>query len=122
MLPYKANLINGVVLIALSTLGYFLSDSPSLTALIPAGFGMVLLALTPGVKSENKAIAHIAVLLTLVLLFALIFMPLRGAIAREDTLAILRVCVMTATTTFAIVCFVKSFIDVRRSRAKNESS
>ncbi len=60
--------------------------------------------------------AHIAVLLTLVVLLAL-FMPLRGAIAREDTLAMLRVGLMLASSALALALFVKSFIDVRRARA-----
>ena len=32
------------------------------TALIPVGFGTVLILCTPGVKKQNKVIAHVAVL------------------------------------------------------------
>lgn len=110
-----ANLINSVLLITLSSWGYFSSDTPSLTALIPAGFGLVLLLCTPGVKAENKIISHIAVLLTFLIIIALI-MPLKGAIGRDDILAMVRVLLMMGSSSLAMVFFVKSFMDVRRNR------
>lgn len=115
MPAHIANLINALLLIAVSAWAYFTSATPSLTALIPAGFGLVLLACSPGVKSEHKVISHIAVVLTLVVLVALI-MPLKGAIIREDTMAMIRVGVMMLGALLAMVFFVKSFIDVRRNR------
>ncbi|MEM9063596.1 MAG: hypothetical protein AAGD13_24315 [Pseudomonadota bacterium] len=111
-----ASLINAAVLIICSAWAYLTAETGSLTILIPAAFGVALLACNPGVKAENKVIAHIAVLLTLVVLVALI-MPLRGAIGRGDGLSILRVVAMMATSAFAMVFFVKSFRDARRSRA-----
>ncbi len=116
MRAHSASLLNALLLLGLSAWGYLSSDAPSLTALIPAAFGLLLCACYPGLKAENKAVAHIAVLLTLVVLLAL-FMPLRGAIAREDTLAMLRVGLMLASSALALALFVKSFIDVRRARA-----
>ena len=68
-------------------------------------------------KKENKIIAHIAVLLTLVILFGLI-KPLKGAIGRSDTLAIGRVLVMIISTVVAMIFFVKSFIDAKKRRAQ----
>ena len=62
----KANLINSISLIAFGLWGYFEVTSP--TALIPVGFGVVLLLCYNGVKTQNKVVAHIAVLLTLVIL------------------------------------------------------
>ncbi|MEM6734357.1 MAG: hypothetical protein AAF658_22525, partial [Myxococcota bacterium] len=90
MKAHTASLLNALVLIAMSAWAYLSSDSPSATALSPAGFGAVLLLCFPGVKSENKVIAHIAVVLTLVVLLAR-FMPLFGAIGRGDALAVVRV-------------------------------
>ncbi|MEM6274354.1 MAG: hypothetical protein AAF735_03845 [Myxococcota bacterium] len=116
MKPHIASLVNAAVLIAMSAWAYLSSDSPSPTALIPAAFGVVLLALYPGIKSANKIVAHVAVVLTLLLVFAL-FMPLRGAVGRGDALAILRVGLMLAATVVALVAFIKSFIDIRRQRA-----
>lgn len=115
MEPHKANTANGILLILVSLWGYLSSDSPSLTAFIPAGFGVLLLICTPGVKSANKLISHVAVLLTALLIIAL-FMPLKGAISRDDTLAIVRVGIMMVGASVAMVFFVKSFIDVRRNR------
>ncbi|MEL6727069.1 MAG: hypothetical protein AAFP81_12370 [Pseudomonadota bacterium] len=110
-----ANLINALVLIGVSAWAYFASGTASLTALIPGGFGLALFACTPGVRSENKVIAHIAVLLTLVVIIALI-MPLRGALAREDTMALVRVGLMLAASVVAFVFFIRNFIDARKTK------
>ena len=115
MKAYTASLINAVVLIVISSLGYFLSETPSMTALIPAAIGIVLVGLNPGVKKENKVIAHIAVVLTLIILIALV-MPLNGAIQREDAMAIVRVAIMLVSTIVAMVFFVKSFIAAKKAR------
>ena len=113
--------MNALVLILLSSWGYFSSDTPSVTALIPTFIGIILLLCTSGVKKENKIIAHIAVLLTLVIFIGLI-KPLMGALARENFLALARVCVMMLTTLIALVAFIRSFIDVRKNRKLEENS
>lgn len=110
-----ANLLNALVLITMPIWAYLTSDNPSFTALIPAGFGLALILCQPGVKSENKAIAHVAVLLTLVVLVALV-MPMRGAIGREDPLAIVRVGLMMLTSVVAMIAFIRSFIAARKAR------
>jgi hypothetical protein len=115
MKAHKTSLVNAVLLIVLPLWGYFSSDSPSMTALIPAFIGVVLLFLNKGVKNENKIIAHIAVLLTLVVLIGLI-KPLLGALDRDDLAATIRVFVMILSTIIAMVFFVKSFIDARKKR------
>ncbi len=110
-----ANLLNAAALIVLSAWAYLGSDDPSLTALIPGGFGMALLLCQQGVIRENKAIAHVAAVLTLVVLIALL-MPLSGAIGRGDTLAIVRTGLMAATSLVALIAFVQSFIAARKAR------
>lgn len=115
MNAHTASLINAIFLIILSSWGYFSSDTPSMTALIPAIIGIILLALNGGVKRENKVIAHIAVVLTLVILIALI-KPLQGAIGRDDMSAIIRVGLMMLSSVFAMIYFIKSFIDARKNR------
>ncbi|MEM6907778.1 MAG: hypothetical protein AAF494_03785 [Pseudomonadota bacterium] len=110
-----ANLINAAVLCVMPVWAYLASSDPSLTALIPAAFGVALLICQPGVKAENKVIAHIAVLLTLVVFVAL-FMPLNGAIGRGDPLAIGRVALMLVTSLVALVAFIQSFIAARKAR------
>ena len=74
----KANLINSISLIGFGLWGYFEVTSP--TALIPVGFGLILLLCYNGVKNQNKIIAHVAVLLTLVILLALVGMRLPKSI------------------------------------------
>ena len=115
MKAHTISLISSVVLIVMSAWGYLSSDSPSLTALIPLFFGVVLLACYPGIKSEDKIIAHVAVLLTLIVLVAL-FMPLKGAIGRDDSMAVVRIVIMISGTSISMVAFVKSFIAARKNK------
>lgn len=107
----KANLINSISLIAFGLWGYFEVTSP--TALIPVGFGVVLLLCYNGVKTQNKVVAHIAVFLTLVILLALIGMRLPKSI-ESGGLGLFRVLGMCATSLIAMVYFVRSFIEARR--------
>lgn len=109
------SLLNAVVLVAVGLAGYFLPEEPSKTAFIPVVFGVILLACNPGVRKNNKAIAHVAVLATLLILLGLV-MPLKGAIGRADGAAIARVSIMILTTLFAMVIFIRSFIDARKSK------
>jgi len=119
MKAHTANLVNAVVLILMGLWGYFGSDDPSPTALIPAVGGLLLAAMTNGVKKENKVIAHVAVLLTLLLILAL-FMPLRGSINRGDTLATVRVGAMIITGVLAMIAFIGSFKAARKAREAAE--
>jgi len=113
----KANLINAVALIILPLWGYIDSMTPSMTALIPMVFGIVLLSLNNGVKFEIKAQAHAAVILTLVVLISLI-KPLSGAMDREDNMAVFRVGLMILTGVVSMFFFIKSFRDARTARQK----
>ena len=112
---HNSSLINSIILILLGGFGYVQSSSPSPTALIPVAGGISLLLMYPGVKSQNKIMAHIAVLVTLIMLLGL-FMPLMGSIGRGDTNAVIRVAVMLLFTTQALFFFIKSFIDARKSK------
>lgn len=111
--PYLINFINAIVLVSLGSWGYFASDTPSPTALIPVIAGIILLLLTPGFRKGNRIIAHVAVIITFVILIGLI-KPLTGAIGRSDIPAIARVVIMMLTSITAMILFVKSFIDARR--------
>ncbi len=119
MKPFQANLVNAAVLIILGLWGYLGSETPSATALIPVGFGVIFALATPPFKKENKVVAHIIVLLTLLIIIAL-FMPLRGALGRGDTIAAARVGIMIATSIVAMVIYIKSFIDARKAREAGE--
>ncbi len=115
MKPYLASLINAFVLILLGLWGYFGSETPSFTSLIPAFVGMILLLLNWGLRKDKSIIAHIVVMLTFLVLVALV-KPLTGAIGRSDTNAIIRVSVMMASTLVAMIYFIKSFMDARANK------
>ncbi len=117
MKAHVVSLMNAVVLIGFGLWGYLGSETPSVTALIPVVFGVLVLSLYKGVKKENKIAAHIAVFLTLLILGGLV-KPLAASIGRGDSMAIMRVSVMMVTTVVALAAFIKSFIDVRRARTK----
>ncbi|MFC2116662.1 hypothetical protein ACFLTU_09305 [Bacteroidota bacterium] len=114
MKPYMASLINAGILIAFGLWGYFGSDNPSLTAFIPVAAGVILLGLNVGIRKENKIIAHIAVILTLLILVALA-KPLTAAISRSDSSAIFRITFMILSTLLAMVYFIRSFIEARKN-------
>ncbi len=115
MKAHVVSLIHALALIGLGGYGYITSDTPSITALIPVVFGVLLLAMNNGVKKENKVIAHIAVLLTLLIVIGLV-KPLTGAVNRGDTAATARVATMLVLGILAIVSFVRSFIAARKAR------
>jgi len=117
MKPYLMNLINSLALIAIGSWAYFSSETPSVTALIPVIAGVILLLLTPGFKRGSRVLAHLAVVLTFLILIGLI-KPLTGAIGRSDSLGIARVSVMIITSILAIVVFIKSFMHARRVSEK----
>jgi len=66
MTSTNANIINSFTLIVIGLWGYFDVSAP--TALIPVGFGAALILCSNGVKKQNKVVAHIAVLLTFIIL------------------------------------------------------
>lgn len=114
----NANIINSVCLIAIGLWGYLEVSSP--TALIPVAFGTVLIFCTPGVKKQNKIIAHVAVLLTLIILVALAGMRLPKSLDKGG-LGLVRVLLMIGTSALSMVFFVRSFITARKARESSES-
>ena len=121
MKTYHAHLINSIALILMPLWAYICfeatpeKDSLSLTAMIPLILGVILLFCYNGVKNQNKIIAHIAVLVTLIAVLGL-FMPFKAAIADGRSTSVLRVCVMLATGIWAMISFIKSFIAARRNK------
>ena len=119
MKTHQANLLNSITLILMPLWAYLTFegtvDKPeqSITAFIPLFFGVVLLLCNGGVKKENKIIAHIAVLVTLIALLGLT-MPLKAAIADGTTLSVVRVAAMLLTGSLAMISFIKSFIAARK--------
>jgi len=115
----KANtvsLINSLVLVSMGLWGYFESDSRPITALIPVIVGVILLLINNGVKKENKIAAHVAVLLTLLIIIGLV-KPFLGTLDRGNISGILRVSLMILTSLWAMIIFIQSFISARKSKA-----
>ena len=110
-----SSLLNAIILISMGLWGYFESESKAVTALIPVIIGTILLLVNKGVKNENKALAHVAVLLTFLILFGLV-KPLLGAFERENTYAVIRVLLMIISSLWAMISFIKSFISARKNR------
>ena len=110
-----SSLLNAIILISMGLWGYFESESKAITALIPVIIGIILLLVNKGVKNENKALAHVAVLLTFLILLGLI-KPLMGAFERENAYAIIRVLLMMISSLWAMVSFIKSFISARKNK------
>ena len=103
MNAHNASLVNAILLVTMGGWGYFESGSP--TSLIPVVIGVLLVLLNKGIKTQNKVVAHIAVLVTL-LGFALV-MPLMRAIEDGRTEATLRILIMLSSTVYAMIFFVK---------------
>ncbi|MEM9770346.1 MAG: hypothetical protein AAF889_01875 [Cyanobacteria bacterium P01_D01_bin.73] len=118
-MPFWSTIVNGVTLITMGLWAYLSGDSSPM-ALIPVGFGAGFLALSPGVKSYNKVVAHIVALLAVATVAAL-YTPLSMVLSQGDGLKIARVALMITTTLVALVFYVKSFIDARKARAAGEA-
>ena len=121
MTTTRANLLNSLTLILMPLWAYLTFEGTiekpdqSLTAFIPLFFGVVLLLCNRGIKNENKIIAHIAVLVTLVAFLGLT-MPLKAAIADGRTLSTIRVVIMMSTGIIAMYSFIQSFIRNRKEK------
>lgn len=112
-----ANLLNAIVLIAAGLYGYFgiaaADGSHSLTALIPAAFGVLFLIMHKEVVNANKVVSHIVVVLTLVLLVMCImrFMKVEDWNAKKY---VFLACIIS--NAIALIAFIGSFIAARRNK------
>jgi FtsH-binding integral membrane protein len=122
MKTYQANMLNVLTLIAMSLWAYFAHEptpdkmSPSPTIFIPLVFGVILLLCHNGVKKENKIIAHVAVLVTLLSVIGLVIKPLMSALDEDRFIAVFRVGAMILTGVIAMITFIQSFIRNRRQK------
>jgi|TARA_B110000093_G_scaffold90471_1_gene97867 hypothetical protein len=115
----KMNLINALTLVILGLWGFIDVNTPSLetgiswTALIPVFFGAILLLCHKGIKNGSKVIAHIAVVLTLLILIALVGKRLPISI-ENGGIGLFRVAAMSVISLLAFVSFIRSFIENRK--------
>ena len=122
MKTYQANLINSLMLILMPLWAYVTFEptaekAMNTTAFIPLFLGVLLLLCQRGVKNENKTIAHIAVLLTLVAIAGNASKPLLTAIEEGRNLSVFRVSIMLLTSILAMITFIRSFIANRAKKS-----
>lgn len=111
MKPYAANYLNGFILLIIGAWGYLATESASPTALIAPVSGLIFLLLGPMMKNENKVVAHVVVLLTLLLMLALI-VPL----TKREGIAMVRILIMMLSCLIAMAIYIKSFIEARKAK------
>lgn len=114
MKVHSANLLNAIALIPMGFWGYLSTGSP--TAFISVAFGVILVLFNGGLRKENKVIAHVAVVLTLLVLFVYAGSLLPKALAADDTIKLIRTIIPIGTGVVAMVAFVKSFIAAKKAR------
>ena len=122
MKPYQANLLNSLTLIIIGLWGYFdvsdydlsvIKSFKEWTALIPVFCGFVLLLCHKGIKNNSKLIAHIAVVVTLLILIALVGKRLPISI-EQGGIGLFRVILMSLTSLVALIIFIRNFISNRK--------
>jgi hypothetical protein len=109
----------GFVLIAIGLIGYFATGLASLTALIPAMLGAVMLVLALAARSPaaRTHAMHIAVAFALVSVIGTVPRLLPAVMAREfQRPAVIAQAAMVLVLAFYVLLGVKSFIDARRAR------
>lgn len=118
MKAYSASLINSAALVVIGLWDYVATQSLSSTNMILVAAGIILLFLYNGIKREDKIVAHIAVVVTLLAVLSLI-KPIIEAIEGGETMLLVRNLIILFTGMLALVYFVKSFIDARRNPKTN---
>lgn len=109
----------GALLTLLGVTGYFLTGTSSVTALIPAFFGLILLVLGFLARSETvrKHAMHAAAAVALVGCAGALFSLVRTPIGLRPATAVFSQAAMVVLTAIFVVLCVKSFKDARRARA-----
>lgn len=111
-------IVFGLILTVLGLAGYVLTGMVSVTALIPAFLGAILVALGFVARSEpvRKHAMHAAALVALIGFVGALFSLLRTPMALRPAMAVFsQAATVLLTGVFVVLC-VKSFIDARRVR------
>jgi hypothetical protein len=117
----RITLLLGVFLILLGAIFYLATDMVSVTALIPAFFGVVfmVLGLLGGKENLRKHMMHAAAALgTLGALGGLVMVIRSIAGGVERPLALIESAILAASCALFVFLCVKSFVDARRRRAQ----
>jgi hypothetical protein len=116
----STSILFGTLLAVLGVVGYVLSGFASVTALIPAFFGVLLILLGLVARNERyrKHAMHAAAALALVGFLATLPRFLQGASAGQMSPAVISQGVMALLTGIFVVLCIKSFVDARRARSQ----
>lgn len=108
----------GLALTCLGFFGYFMTGTSSFTALIPAGFGLLLLALGFIARSEGarRHAMHAAAAVALVGFLGALMSLLRTPTGVRSAVALYSQVAMALLTGIFVWLCVKSFIQARRAR------
>ena len=114
----STTILFGVLLTLLGLAGYVLTGASSPTALIPAIFGLLLLALGLLARSEpmRKHAMHAAATIALLGCGGALFGLLRTPAGPRSPMAVSSQAAMVILTAVFVGLCIKSFIDVRRAR------
>ena len=123
----KLTIVYGVIFIFMGLYGYFGISSESVTALIPAFFGIPLLVLGWLGLNEKylKHTMHIAAVLNLLGFAGTIsglikFIKMLGGAETARPAAVTVQAIMAVLCIVFLIFAVKSFIDARKNRSKSE--
>lgn len=123
----KLTIVYGVIFIFMGLYGYFGISSESVTALIPAFFGIPLLVLGWLGLNEKylKHTMHIAAVLNLLGFAGTIsglikFIKMLGGAETARPAAVTVQAIMAVLCLVFLIFAVKSFIDARKNRSKSE--
>ena len=114
----STTIVFGLLLTLLGLGGYFLTGTTSVTALIPAIFGLLLLILGFLARSESirKHAMHAAAAVALVGCAGALFSLLRAPLATRAAIAVFSQAAMVVLTALFVGLCVRSFVAARRAR------
>ena len=120
---YRINIVYSLVLISTGIFGflsrYINQGDWQFTSLIPVAFGLVMIALTGGIKRHNRSISHLAVALTFILtvmVAVMLFINLADGTGMNRKILVF--LIILAGSLMTLGYSVASFISARR---KNDS-
>ncbi|MGI8786235.1 MAG: hypothetical protein ACR2HG_00555 [Pyrinomonadaceae bacterium] len=123
----STSIISGVLLILIGILGYVFSiidGNTSLTALIPAAFGLLLLAFGIIARSNENLRKHLMHAAVVVALLGFIIPVARIVSKISDikvSLAVLSQAAMALVCLFFVILSVQSFVNARRQSSEVET-
>ena len=115
----STTIIFGLLLTLLGFLGYFLTGTSSITALIPAAFGIVLVALGFLARSDalRKHAMHAAAAVALLGMVGALIPLIRTPAGVRPAMAVYSQVAMVILTGLFVALCVRSFIAARRARS-----